>query len=131
MLVSERGRTPRLLHTLPPPGATHKNKHTLTSRITSLSRQGLNVFNTALTLADPKSATDSDYERIESVVGHEYFHNWTGNRVTCRDWFQVSPSGGKIDTSYPASYSLLVTLDLLALLPGGCQSNRSSRSRRA
>ena len=52
------------------------------------------MFNTALTLADPKSATDSDYERIESVVGHEYFHNWTGNRVTCRDWFQLTLKEG-------------------------------------
>lgn len=83
----------------------------------AMENKGLNVFNTPLILADPKSATDSDYERvcdaftvcvlfcfcaylvtifslsilikIESVIGHEYFHNWTGNRVTCRDWFQV------------------------------------------
>jgi len=59
-----------------------------------MENKGLNVFNTALTLADPKSATDSDYERIESVVGHEYFHNWTGNRVTCRDWFQLTLKEG-------------------------------------
>lgn len=60
----------------------------------AMENKGLNVFNTALTLADPKSATDSDYERIESVVGHEYFHNWTGNRVTCRDWFQLTLKEG-------------------------------------
>ena len=52
------------------------------------------MFNTALCLADPKTATDSDYERIESVIGHEYFHNWTGNRVTCRDWFQLTLKEG-------------------------------------
>ena len=56
--------------------------------------QGLNVFNTAYVLADPKSATDVDYERVESVIGHEYFHNWTGNRVTCRDWFQLTLKEG-------------------------------------
>lgn len=56
----------------------------------AMENKGLNVFNTAYCLADPKSATDSDYERIESVIGHEYFHNWTGNRVTCRDWFQLT-----------------------------------------
>lgn len=50
----------------------------------AMENKGLNVFNTAYVLADPKSATDTDYERIESVIGHEYFHNWTGNRVTCR-----------------------------------------------
>jgi len=60
----------------------------------AMENKGLNVFNTALTLADPKSATDSDYERIESVIGHEYFHNWTGNRVTCRDWFQLTLKEG-------------------------------------
>eukprot|EP00956_Cyclotella_meneghiniana_P016531 scaffold26096_cov62-Cyclotella_meneghiniana.AAC.2 len=60
----------------------------------AMENKGLNVFNTALTLADPRSATDSDYERIESVIGHEYFHNWTGNRVTCRDWFQLTLKEG-------------------------------------
>lgn len=60
----------------------------------AMENKGLNVFNTAYTLADPKSATDSDYERIESVIGHEYFHNWTGNRVTCRDWFQLTLKEG-------------------------------------
>jgi aminopeptidase N len=56
--------------------------------------QGLNIFNTALTLAKPSTATDADYHRIESVVGHEYFHNWSGNRVTCRDWFQLTLKEG-------------------------------------
>lgn len=55
----------------------------------AMENKGLNIFNSALLLADPSTATDMDYERIESVVAHEYFHNWTGNRITCRDWFQL------------------------------------------
>ncbi|MGZ3306521.1 MAG: aminopeptidase N, partial [Asticcacaulis sp.] len=55
----------------------------------AMENKGLNIFNASLLLADPETATDSDYERIESVIGHEYFHNWSGNRVTCRDWFQL------------------------------------------
>jgi len=55
----------------------------------AMENKGLNVFNDALILARPDTATDSDYERIETVIAHEYFHNWTGNRVTCRDWFQL------------------------------------------
>jgi aminopeptidase N len=54
-----------------------------------MENKGLNIFNSSLVLADPATATDLDYERIESVVAHEYFHNWTGNRITCRDWFQL------------------------------------------
>jgi aminopeptidase N len=54
----------------------------------------LNVFNTAYVLADKDTATDSDFERVEGVIGHEYFHNWTGNRVTCRDWFQLTLKEG-------------------------------------
>mmetsp|Transcript_2792 Transcript_2792/g.5820 ORF Transcript_2792/g.5820 Transcript_2792/m.5820 type:complete len:882 (+) Transcript_2792:33-2678(+) len=54
----------------------------------------LNVFNTAYVLADEKTASDVDYERVEGVIGHEYFHNWTGNRVTCRDWFQLTLKEG-------------------------------------
>jgi len=60
----------------------------------AMENKGLNVFNTSLTLASPDTATDTDYERIEGVVGHEYFHNWTGNRVTCRDWFQLTLKEG-------------------------------------
>src|SRR5690606_4761659 len=56
--------------------------------------KGLNIFNTKFVLANPRIATDVDYANIESVVGHEYFHNWTGNRVTCRDWFQLSLKEG-------------------------------------
>ncbi len=55
----------------------------------AMENKGLNVFNASLLLADPETATDMDYERIESVIAHEYFHNWSGNRVTCRDWFQL------------------------------------------
>ncbi|WP_144207182.1 aminopeptidase N [Shewanella donghaensis] len=60
----------------------------------AMENKGLNVFNTKYVLADTASATDDDYHGIESVVGHEYFHNWTGNRVTCRDWFQLSLKEG-------------------------------------
>ena len=55
----------------------------------AMENKGLNIFNSALLLADGASATDLNFERIESVVAHEYFHNWTGNRITCRDWFQL------------------------------------------
>ena len=55
----------------------------------AMENKGLNIFNSSLLLADPETATDVDYERIESVVAHEYFHNWSGNRITCRDWFQL------------------------------------------
>jgi aminopeptidase N len=55
----------------------------------AMENKGLNIFNSSLLLADAATATDLDYERIEGVVAHEYFHNWTGNRITCRDWFQL------------------------------------------
>jgi aminopeptidase N len=55
----------------------------------AMENKGLNIFNSSLLLANPATATDMDFERIESVVAHEYFHNWTGDRVTCRDWFQL------------------------------------------
>ena len=55
----------------------------------AMENKGLNIFNSSLLLADPATATDMDFERIESVVAHEYFHNWTGDRITCRDWFQL------------------------------------------
>ncbi|MDO9315190.1 MAG: aminopeptidase N [Burkholderiaceae bacterium] len=60
----------------------------------AMENKGLNIFNTKFVLATPATATDVDYAGIESVVGHEYFHNWTGNRVTCRDWFQLSLKEG-------------------------------------
>ncbi|KAL8441869.1 hypothetical protein Emed_007463 [Eimeria media] len=60
----------------------------------AMENKGLNIFNSSLLLADPKTTTDAEYERILGVVGHEYFHNWTGNRVTCRDWFQLTLKEG-------------------------------------
>lgn len=60
----------------------------------AMENKGLNVFNTAYVLANPKTATDTDYENVEGVIGHEYFHNWTGNRVTCKDWFQLTLKEG-------------------------------------
>ena len=60
----------------------------------AMENKGLNVFNSKYVLANPETATDNDYDGIEGVIGHEYFHNWTGNRVTCRDWFQLSLKEG-------------------------------------
>lgn len=60
----------------------------------AMENKGLNIFNTKYVLANPETATDIDFANIEAVVGHEYFHNWTGNRVTCRDWFQLSLKEG-------------------------------------
>ena len=60
----------------------------------AMENKGLNIFNTKFVLANQATATDTDFSNIESVVGHEYFHNWTGNRITCRDWFQLSLKEG-------------------------------------
>ena len=60
----------------------------------AMENKGLNIFNTKYVLAKPSTATDGDFDAIESVIGHEYFHNWTGDRVTCRDWFQLSLKEG-------------------------------------
>ena len=60
----------------------------------AMENKGLNIFNSRYVLADPETATDSDYANVETVISHEYFHNWTGNRVTCRDWFQLSLKEG-------------------------------------
>ena len=60
----------------------------------AMENKGLNLFNTKYILASDKTATDKDFEMVQGVVGHEYFHNWTGNRVTCRDWFQLSLKEG-------------------------------------
>ena len=60
----------------------------------AMENKGLNIFNSRLVLADPAMATDADFNAIEGVIGHEYFHHWTGNRVTCRDWFQLSLKEG-------------------------------------
>jgi aminopeptidase N len=60
----------------------------------AMENKSLNIFNAKYVLADPETATDADYEAVEAVIGHEYFHNWTGNRVTCRDWFQLTLKEG-------------------------------------
>lgn len=60
----------------------------------AMENKGLNIFNSGYVLADPETATDANFSAIEAVIGHEYFHNWTGNRVTCRDWFQLSLKEG-------------------------------------
>ena len=60
----------------------------------AMENKGLNIFNTKFVLASPSTATDADFSNVESVVAHEYFHNWTGNRITCRDWFQLSLKEG-------------------------------------
>lgn len=60
----------------------------------AMENKGLNIFNSSCVLASPDTATDAAYDRIESIVAHEYFHNWSGNRVTCRDWFQLSLKEG-------------------------------------
>jgi aminopeptidase N len=60
----------------------------------AMENKGLNIFNSRYILADPETATDIDYDGVEGVVAHEYFHNWSGNRVTCRDWFQLSLKEG-------------------------------------
>ncbi|KWV91284.1 aminopeptidase N [Erythrobacter sp. YT30] len=60
----------------------------------AMENKGLNVFNTKYVLADPDTATDDDFDAVEGVIAHEYFHNWSGNRITCRDWFQLSLKEG-------------------------------------
>ena len=60
----------------------------------AMENKGLNIFNTKYVLADEDTATDDDFDAVEGVIGHEYFHNWSGNRVTCRDWFQLSLKEG-------------------------------------
>ncbi|MFN3714206.1 MAG: aminopeptidase N [Alcanivoracaceae bacterium] len=60
----------------------------------AMENKGLNIFNTSCVLAHPETTTDQGYQRVEAVVAHEYFHNWSGNRVTCRDWFQLSLKEG-------------------------------------
>ncbi len=71
----------------------------------AMENKGLNIFNLKYVLAKPSTATDGDYDAVESVIGHECFHNWTGNRVTCRDWFQLSLKEGLTvfrDQEFPA-----------------------------
>src|SRR5690625_1275676 len=60
----------------------------------AMENKGLNIFNSAAVLTHPDTATDATFQQVESIVAHEYFHNWSGNRVTCRDWFQLSLKEG-------------------------------------
>ena len=60
----------------------------------AMENKSLNIFNSKLILANSETTTDEEFERIEGVIAHEYFHNWTGNRITCRDWFQLSLKEG-------------------------------------
>ncbi|MDB9952077.1 aminopeptidase N [Porticoccaceae bacterium] len=60
----------------------------------AMENKGLNIFNTSAVLANPRTTTDASFQRVEAIVAHEYFHNWSGNRVTCRDWFQLSLKEG-------------------------------------
>ena len=121
--VTSRSGTDHLLQVYVRPGDLDKTEHAMTSLINSviwdearfglpldlerfmivatsdfnmgaMENKGLNIFNTKYVLASQATATDTDFANIESVVGHEYFHNWTGNRVTCRDWFQLSLKEG-------------------------------------
>jgi aminopeptidase N len=121
--ITSRAGTEHLLQVFVRPGDLDKTEHAMNSLMASIAwdearfglpldlerfmivatsdfnmgameNKGLNIFNTKYVLANPATATDVDYANIESVVGHEYFHNWTGNRVTCRDWFQLSLKEG-------------------------------------
>ncbi len=121
--ITSRAGTDHLLQVYVRPGDMDKTEHAMTSLINSviwdearfglpldlerfmivatsdfnmgaMENKGLNVFNTKYVLANQATATDVDFANIESVVGHEYFHNWTGNRITCRDWFQLSLKEG-------------------------------------
>src|SRR3546814_18870357 len=72
----------------------------------AMENKGLNIFNTRYILADPDTATDADYDGVESVVAHEYFHNWSGNRVNCHDWLQPRLKEGSNvyrDTAFSAA----------------------------
>ncbi len=87
----------------------------------AMENKSLNIFNSKLVLADSETATDAELERIESVIAHEYFHNWTGNRITCRDWFQLSLKEGLTvfrDQSFSADLhgSALNRIDNVAML---------------
>ena len=121
--ITARNGNPHLLQVYVRPGDMDKTEHAMNSLIASVAwdearfglpldlerfmivatadfnmgameNKGLNIFNTKYVLANSATATDTDFANIESVVGHEYFHNWTGNRVTCRDWFQLSLKEG-------------------------------------
>ncbi len=87
----------------------------------AMENKGLNIFNTSAVLCSPETSTDANFERIEAIIAHEYFHNWTGNRITCRDWFQLSLKEGLTvfrDQSFTAderSASVARISDVIAL----------------
>ncbi|MBS0510798.1 MAG: aminopeptidase N [Proteobacteria bacterium] len=92
----------------------------------AMENKGLNIFNTKFILAKPDTATDVDYENVESVVAHEYFHNWTGNRVTCRDWFQLTLKEGlTVFRDQQFSADMLATVAGEAAGPAGAASARA------
>ena len=75
----------------------------------AMENKGLNIFNDKYVLASPATATDTDYAHIEGVIAHEYFHNWTGDRITCRDWFQLCLKEGLTvfrDQEFSADHAL-------------------------
>lgn len=82
----------------------------------AMENKGLNIFNTKYILAKPETATDADYVGIECVIGHEYFHNWSGNRVTCRDWFQITLKEG-LTVFRDQSFSTDMTSPAVARIP--------------
>lgn len=85
----------------------------------AMENKSLNIFNSRLVIASPATSTDMDYSRVEGVVGHEYFHNWTGNRVTCRDWFQLTLKEGLTvfrDQVRAATIALLISPCLATLI---------------
>jgi aminopeptidase N len=82
----------------------------------AMENKGLNIFNTKYVLAKQETATDQDYFNIEAVIGHEYFHNWSGNRVTCRDWFQITLKEG-LTVFRDQSFSIDMTSPAVARIP--------------
>ncbi len=104
----------------------------------AMENKGLNVFNDKYVLADPETATDGDYANIEAIIAHEYFHNWTGNRITCRDWFQLCLKEGLTvyrDHEFSADHALAPgqahrrgAPPEIRAVPRGCRSARPSGS---
>ena len=91
----------------------------------AMENKGLNIFNTKYVFAHPSMATDADFAAVESVVGHEYFHNWTGNRITCRDWFQLTLKEGLTvfrDQEFSADMAAQASADF------GTSASRSARA---
>ena len=96
----------------------------------AMENKGLNVFNTKYVLADAATATDADFDGIESVIAHEYFHNWTGNRVTCRDWFQLSLKEG-LTVFRDQEFSMDMSSAVPDAKPRGTKENAASSTGRA